>query len=87
MCGQRDLSECSESQKRKRERLWEEGPRRGGAKMWRGLGLTLALTLVLSGGARATDKDVLEEIQRDRLRQVQIIRSREGKYGKLPARK
>lgn len=50
--------------------------------MWRGWGLTLTLALVLSGGVRATDDDVLEEIQRERMRQLQTIRAREGKYGK-----
>nr|XP_027234142.1 uncharacterized protein LOC113825499 [Penaeus vannamei] len=48
--------------------------------MWRGWGLTLALALALSGAARATDDDVLQELQRERMRRVQNIRAREGKY-------
>lgn len=55
--------------------------------MWRGWGLTLALALALSGAARATDDDVLQELQRERMRRVQNIRAREGKYGESCCRR
>lgn len=54
--------------------------------MWRGWGLTLALALALSGAARATDDDVLQELQRERMRRVQNIRAREGKYDPMTSR-